>query len=441
LLLGVGVFTAVLRPDAASGLRRLRSPVLIHLALLLALAAASAPFSLDPGETVRFVLWSLVPSALIAAFIAFGARSLEDIEWIVLVTLVGAVGYTLVMYVTKPLDESGRWMPLVHYNPNGLALLLVGLVPPTLYFMRPGERPARRRFAAACFVLFTLMVVRTGSRGGFLGLAAVLVYLLATYRVLPGRLRRWGALGAVLLLVAGGPGYWERLRTMLEPSRDYNWSGAEYTGRGGLWRRGIGYIQRRPVFGLGANGFPTAERELSDVARRRVMAGRPVQALVAHNTYIQVAAELGLVGLVLFLALLVRAAGTLTSVRRRAGPDTRLGALAHALLASLLGYAVCGLFQSAPYFAFFYLLLGLAAATGALVVAQPRVRARGGLAAAAVSSPLPATGQLFGPQSAPGSRLSALSPAESREPRAGSVPPPGSGSVGIGPAGSRTRRA
>jgi putative inorganic carbon (HCO3(-)) transporter len=425
LLLGVGVIAAVLRPDAASGLRRLRSPILISLALLLALAAAGAPFSLDPAGTASFVVWSLIPTALIAAFTTFGARTLEDIEWIVLATLVGAVGYTLAMYATKPLDEFGRWMPLVHYNPNGLSLLLVALVPPTLYFMRPGERPGRRLFAAACFVLFTSMIARTGSRGGFVGLAVVLLYLLATYRVLPGRLRRWGMLGAVLLLVAGGPRYWERLRTMLEPSRDYNWSGAEYTGRGELWRRGIAYIESRPFVGLGANGFQTAERELSDVARRRAMAGRPVRTLVAHNSYIQVAAELGLAGLALFLALLVHTARTLVGVRRRVGPDTRLGAFAHALLASLLGYAVCALFQSAAYFAFLYLLLGMAAATGALVVAEPRLRARGGLVATVPRPVVPPSARAYGPQSALGSQLSALGGIESREPRAESVPPSG----------------
>jgi putative inorganic carbon (HCO3(-)) transporter len=397
LLLGVALLAAVLRPDAAPGLQRLRSPVLIYLAVLLAFAAVGAPFSLDPGGTVGFLAWSLIPTALIAAFVAFGARILEDIEWIALATLVGAVGYTLAMYATKPLDEFGRWMPLVHYNPNGLALLLVGLVPLTFYFMRPGERPLRRWFAAACFVFFTLMIVRSGSRGGFLGLAVVLVYLLATYRVLPGRLRRWGAVGAVMLLVAGGPRYWERLRTMLEPSRDYNWSGAEYTGRGELWRRAVGYIEQRPLVGVGANGFQAAERELSEVARRRAMAGRRTQALVTHSSYIQVAAELGLVGLVLFLGLLVQTARTLTGVRRRAGGDTRLGAFAHVLLASLLGYAVCSVFQSAAYFGFFYLLLGLAAATGALVVAEPRISGRGGLAAAVPPSPLPPRGQPYGP--------------------------------------------
>jgi putative inorganic carbon (HCO3(-)) transporter len=239
-------------------------------------------------------------------------------------------------------------------------------------------------------------IARTGSRGGFLGFGVVLAYLLTTYRVLPRRIRMWGVLGGALLLAAGGPRYWERLRTMLEPSRDYNWSGEEYTGRGELWRRGIGYIRRRPIVGLGANRFVTAERELSEVARRRVMAGRPVQALVAHNSYIHIAAELGLPALVVFLALLARTARTLTSVRRRAGPDTRLGAFAHVLFASLLGYVVCAFFQSAAYFAFFYLCLGLAAATGALVVAERRPPARGGLAALPQAL-LPVRGRPSGP--------------------------------------------
>jgi O-antigen ligase len=423
LVLGACIVAAVLRPHAASDVRRLRSPVLAYLALLLAVAAAGAPFSLDPGDSMNFVVLTLIPTALIAAFTTFGARTLEDIEWLMLATLIGAVGYTLLMYFTKPLDEFGRWMPLVHYNPNGLALLLVGLVPATFYFMRPGERPVRRRFAAAAFVLFTVMLARTTSRGGFLGFGVVLAYLLATYRVLPRRLRMWGALGGVLLLAAGGPRYWERLRTMLEPSRDYNWSGAEYTGRGELWRRGIGYVKRRPLVGLGANRFLTAERELSAVARRRMMAGRPVQALVAHNSYIHIAAELGLPGLVAFLALLVRTARTLISVRRYAGPETRLGAFAHVLLASLLGYAVCGFFQSAAYFAFFYLLLGLAAATGALAVAERRPRARGGLAALPQAF-VPAGGPLPAP----------ILPAPSGGSRARGS------SIGSGPAGNGTRR-
>jgi O-antigen ligase len=201
-------------------------------------------------------------------------------------------------------------------------------------------------------------------------LVLVLGYVLLTFRTVPRRARIWSAVAVLVLLAAGGSTYWQRMRTMTRPESDYNWSGQTY-GRIALWRRGLGYIRERPVFGVGANGFPVAEATLSRVARRREMVGRSFATLNPHNIFVQVAAELGLPGLTAFVLLLVTMARTLLRVRRRFGADPVTAGVANVLLAALLGYVVCGFFLSAAYFPLLYLLIGLAAAVSAVARVPP----------------------------------------------------------------------
>jgi O-antigen ligase len=390
LLLLVALGLSVVTVDRGRGFRKLRSPVIVRLGLMLALVLVGLPFSLDPRVTASFFMSWLLPSAMLAVLVVLSVRTMEDLEWLGAVTLVGGCAYTLLMLLTRPLDPDGRWTTIVFYDPNDLALVLVGLLPLTLYFMWRVTTTPRRIMATLCFALFVFAIVRTGSRGGLLGLAAVLGYLLLAFRMMTPRARLLGALAAVVLLAAGGARYWERMRTMFEPSTDYNWSRREYTGRGELWRRGVGYLRERPIVGVGANAFVTAERDLSPAARRRQMAGRPVQTLVAHSTVVQIGAELGIPGLIIFAVLIVQTAVTLRRAGHRARRDQRVGAMSQVLTGSLIGYVVCGLFLSAAYFTFLHFLVGFVASTKDLADAEPEpvpMRERGGLGLAMAARP------------------------------------------------------
>src|SRR2546430_4374180 len=87
-------------------------------------------------------------------------------------------------------------------------------------------------------IVACLMVtlVKTQSRGGFLGFVAVALYLLVWFDGM-SPVKRWGAVAVpVLLLVALGNGsYFERMQTLLNPSADYNWSGDSETGCMQAW--------------------------------------------------------------------------------------------------------------------------------------------------------------------------------------------------------------
>jgi O-antigen ligase len=120
-------------------------------------------------------------------------------------------------------------------------------------------------------------------------------------------------------------------------------------------------IERHPFVGVGIGGQPRASRRIAH-------SERPTPNFVSHTTPLTVFAELGVVGLVLYVWLLVGGAITIARVRRR---DEALGLA--------LGAAFLGLFVHALFYSGFledplaWLIIGIAAAYCA-VPAEPRTR-------------------------------------------------------------------
>ena len=147
--------------------------------------------------------------------------------------------------------------------------------------------------------------------------------------------------------------------------RDYNHT--EESGRLQIWRRGIGYILQYPVLGVGPNNFGPAEGMLAPFAERQQY-GIGVKWNAPHNSFIQIGAELGLPGLMMFVAMI---GSTLAALRRstRGGgarapsiPTAGLEDLSQALTASLIGFVVGAFFLSLAYSEILYTLIALSVA-------------------------------------------------------------------------------
>jgi O-antigen ligase len=165
----------------------------------------------------------------------------------------------------------------------------------------------------------------------------------------------------VVVLVAASERYWDQMGTILSDT-DYNRTSE--TGRMQIWSRGIGYVMSYPVFGVGPDNFPAAEGLLSPFASRQGL-GVGVRWNAAHNSYLQVAAELGLPGLVCFVALLAASLAVLARAARRArraDPASRVPQLAQALTGSLIGFMVGAFFLSLAYAEMLYTLVAFAVA-------------------------------------------------------------------------------
>jgi O-antigen ligase len=142
---------------------------------------------------------------------------------------------------------------------------------------------------------------------------------------------------------------------------DYNQTSE--SGRLQVWTRGVGYVLGHPLLGVGANNFTAAEGLLSPFAGRQQY-GVGVRWSAPHNTFLQIAAELGLPGLLFFVAMFVAAFRALKRwpsrlVDARGRPPIS-PALKQALRASLIGFIVGSFFLSLAYAELLYTLIALA---------------------------------------------------------------------------------
>lgn len=353
---------------------RFKTPLITVAVFILFWMMVSVPTSVYQGLSFRFVFDDHLKTFLMMLMIVASIRAFADVERLMLVGLLGAGIYCLMILTTLQVGQSGRLGDLFYYDANDLAMMVVCTLPLTVYFLRRGARPWQRVLALGCAAAFALAIVRTGSRGGFLGLIAVAAFMLIAFRAIPARVR-FAALGgsAVLLFAFAGPQYWTMMGTLLRPTADYNWSENNDAGRMAIWKRGMRYMANSPITGVGVNAFPVAEGKISPLASRQQL-GIGLKWSAAHNSFVQIGAELGIPGLIAFLLLLYRMFSTAWRISRdksNQGPTAASErAMAETVVASLVGYVVAGFFLSQAYSAYLYATCGIL--TGLAVIAGER---------------------------------------------------------------------
>jgi O-antigen ligase len=171
----------------------------------------------------------------------------------------------------------------------------VNLAVVTTYFLHQTTRHKVVKFllASALPVLF-LGLFLTLSRAGLvvLGMSLIVVW----YRI--ARERRFSILlGSLVFLCLISfilpDSFWRRAGTILpELERQEDTFGLRVF----LWKTGARMVEDHPIMGVGAGNFV--------VAFPNYVQGRVVRReLIAHNSYVSVAAEMGLIGLAIFLAI------------------------------------------------------------------------------------------------------------------------------------------
>jgi O-antigen ligase len=192
---------------------------------------------------------------------------------------------------------------------------------------------------------------------------AVVGFVLVRFTTIPARSRVAGlAIILAVVFFTASDRYWSQMQTVLNPHEDYN--ATSETGRLKIWTRGMSYMVRNPVLGVGVGNFPVAEGTISPMAGRQEY-GVGVRWGAAHNSFVQVGAELGIPGLALFVGLIGSVFVSLRRVARQAAHSAsqrNVARLAQSLMAAMVGFAVGGFFLSLAYADFLYCLVALAAA-------------------------------------------------------------------------------
>jgi O-antigen ligase len=230
---------------------------------------------------------------------------------------------------------------------------------------------------ATLFVVIA-SILKSVSRGGLVGLFVLLALLVVVPARIVFRTRRNKAIA--LLVVAFGMAalsvrYAAPLsRRVQETFNPADQGASTGSGRTYLWSAAWTSVEERPWLGLGYGGFRPASNQLLlstpgvdlEVYRLKPR-GQPV-----HNTYLGSIAELGILGLILFLGVLVSTAETL---RRAARRGREVGAffasrMAGALLLALVAWAVIAIFLSAETARAFWIVLGIALALPKVIASE-----------------------------------------------------------------------
>ena len=329
----------------------------------------SAPQFFETPQSRWFAALMLASSA---AFLALGeSRTLGESPLLSYVSFLGLFFLTLVLvdseerlrlvllaaaasiaiaslYVLRGWQKmgfSGRpgW---VTGDPNYYAISVLVILPLLYHLYRGSQHRFERLFCLACLGLTALAMTAAASRGGFLGFAAAVSFMI--FRSRGRRTRMLWAAGMVLTLALISPV--SPLERFLSPQRSE--AQAELS-RLALWTAGLQAAWDHPIIGLGPGNFATGvEMHAEELFHIYT---------TAHNTYIHILAEQGTIGLVLFLGVLIATFLSLGGVLRRTEPmrPSLIHEVAAGMQAALVGYAVSAAFLTASRQKFFWLLICL----------------------------------------------------------------------------------
>jgi O-antigen ligase len=248
------------------------------------------------------------------------------------------------------------------FDANDLGTMGVSIMPFAVLLAIIGHTRNVRLLSVATILGLIGTLARSGSRGGFIGLLALGIGFLLLIPQVPiwKRVLTIGFAAGMLFVVAPR-GYWDQMKTITDEN-DYNYT--EPTGRKQVWKRGRKYMITHPFTGVGINNFGKAEITISDRAKefQPWMAGIKMSA--AHNSFIQVGAELGFPGLILFGWLILGGIVAMQVLHRKLPKGWRYGTEEQRLLSylpshlslSLFAFAVAGSFVSFAYWDLPYVL-------------------------------------------------------------------------------------
>lgn len=266
--------------------------------------------------------------------------------------------------------------PFENGGENRYAQVLIVLVPLALFLVIVERRLLMRLSAAVCLAVIGAGIVYTFSRGAaiaFVGMTLLAVLL----RVIRFRHLVLLVLGVALLLIAV-PSYWVRLSSLetlpgtADPASGEPAPDTSIQGRSTENLAALLIFADHPIVGVGPGLYPQyyqlyADR-LGDYSNQLDIRLK-YSSRQAHNLYLGLISETGVLGLVAFLGAVLVTFRDLLRARRRCLRDKpELALLASCIVLALAAYLIDGIFLHLAYQRYFFFILALGACASAIAL-------------------------------------------------------------------------
>jgi probable O-glycosylation ligase (exosortase A-associated) len=329
--------------------------------VLVAWAIFTVPLSYWPGGSVALLLEEYFKTLILFLLLAHVIDTTEKLRKLALALVLIAMPLAMTAlhsFATGGFSQNAGRVLVIYdapltANPNDMALMMNLLLPFAIgLFLSTKGRPLLRTALGMAVCIFVATIIITFSRAGFLALAVTFISYMWRLRRRPER--GWIPM-ALVLMVAALPlvpsSYYDRLSTITNIEADASLSAQN---RMSDMLVATQLMVNNPIVGAGV-GMNVYAMNLA----------RGETSLEIHNVYLQYGVDLGLPGLLLFLAVFASCMRSAQAVLERAAPlpdPNGLFYLAEAIKVSLMAFAVEAFFHPVAYNFYFYYIAGLAVA-------------------------------------------------------------------------------
>ena len=252
-------------------------------------------------------------------------------------------------------------------GPNRFAQILIVVAPLAFFRVRDTRARFGKLVALGCLLLILAGIAITYSRGGFLAVVGLVVLM-----IFMGYIRWWQMFVSGVLLVGvvvvAAPGFLTRIETMrslpqLLSQRDTVEGHGAIRGRLTEMLAAVQVFLDHPVLGVGPGQY-TPFYSMKYMENPEISFRTIDKVRRSHCLYAELAAETGIVGSLIFFAIVGTMATRLWRLRARfKRQDTELSNLAAGFWLGLMGYLASAVFLQLAYQRYFWLFLALAGAT------------------------------------------------------------------------------
>jgi len=270
--------------------------------------------------------------------------------WVVLLSNLITAGLAIYQYLQIP----GFRAIGAGKDPNYTAAsVMMGIFLGLAIFKRLKSTPGKL-FLTACLIILVVAFLLTFSRGGFIALNIAGIFWIFREK------NKGRALAIVFIcLIIGALFMPEKYRERISTLKDFQMD-VSISSRVLETRAAIMMIRDYPFFGVGFENMP-------DHFARYITPEYGHEVRAAHNLYLNLAADIGLVGLAIFIGIIITSWHSLQKAGREVGEDDWLNYASRMISLAFVGYLAASIFVSNLLEKELWVILSLGAALGGIV--------------------------------------------------------------------------
>ncbi len=334
----------------------LRSPMTLPFALFLLWAVFGLFFALDLKNSVHDLRAHLLEYLIVYYLLVNFFSTKKKLEILSLLLIAGAtvfsVGGMIVFYIVEgfPLSERfGSTFKEMYINYSGFITIFAAIL--ALRHLHEHKNIALKALFGVCFLVNITATLLTQSRGSIIGLVAALMILCFANK------KNIIFVLVLILIFVLMPGMKTRIQT----------EGFTEVLRIQIYRLSYEVIKDHPIVGIGFGMQTYGNKDLVDLEKYNRQVPPKYQQhgeiiISPHNTFLDIAVRIGLVGLILFMGILLTGIGMLWIIFKRNKKNEHLRSWTICLFAGLVSYILPSIFADAmfgPRVVIFYAILAM----------------------------------------------------------------------------------